>query len=85
VNIVLPPSLSVSEASRLCARVRSILRQFPEVTSVISKAGRPEDGTDPKTINMAEFFVDLKPLAAWTRPIQRTADVGDGQSTRRPA
>src|SRR5215510_6257580 len=71
VNIMLPPSLSVSEASRLCARVRSLLRQFPEVTSVISKAGRPEDGTDPKMINMAEFFVDLWPPAAWTRPITK--------------
>jgi cobalt-zinc-cadmium resistance protein CzcA len=68
---MLPPSLSVSEASRLCARIRSILRQYPEVTSVISKAGRPEDGTDPKMINMAEFFVDLKPPAAWTRPITK--------------
>jgi heavy metal efflux system protein len=71
VNIMLPPSLSVSEASRLCARIRSILRQYPEVTSVISKAGRPEDGTDPKMINMAEFFVDLKPPAAWTRSITK--------------
>ena len=71
VNVMLPPSLSVSEASRLCARIRSILRQFPEVTSVISKAGRPEDGTDPKMINMAEFFVDLKPPAAWTRSITK--------------
>jgi len=71
INLMLPPSLSVSEASRLCARVRSILRQFPEVRSVISKAGRPEDGTDPKMINMAEFFVDLRPPAAWTRPITK--------------
>ena len=30
-------------------------------SSVISKAGRPEDGTDPKLINMAEFLVDVKP------------------------
>src|SRR5207249_11763194 len=71
VNLVLPPSLSVREASRLCARVRAILRQFPEVRSVVSKAGRPEDGTDPKMINMAEFFVDLRPPAAWTRPITK--------------
>ena len=71
VNLMLPPSISVSEASRLCARVRSILRQFPEVTSVVSKAGRPEDGTDPKMINMAEFFVDLRPPATWTRSITK--------------
>ena len=48
-----------------------MLRQFPEVRTVISKAGRPEDGTDPKQINMAEFFVDLKPEAEWTRKITK--------------
>ena len=77
INIMLPPSISVSEASRLCARIRAILRQFPEVTSVVSKAGRPEDGTDPKMINMAEFFVDLKPPAAWTRPITKEQLIAD--------
>ena len=32
---------------------------------MISKAGRPEDGTDPKLISMAEFLVDLKPEGEW--------------------
>src|SRR5207248_9612497 len=68
---LLPPSVSVAEASRLCARIRQIIRTFPEVTQVISQTGRPEDGTDPKTINMAEFFVDLKPPSEWTRKITR--------------
>jgi cobalt-zinc-cadmium resistance protein CzcA len=71
VNVMLPPSVSVAEASRLCSRIRTIIRQFPEVTQVISQTGRPEDGTDPKTINMAEFFVDLKPPSEWTRKITR--------------
>jgi cobalt-zinc-cadmium resistance protein CzcA len=71
VNVLLPPSVSVAEASRLCAQIRGIIRGFPEVTQVISQTGRPEDGTDPKTINMAEFFVDLKPPSEWSRKIQR--------------
>jgi cobalt-zinc-cadmium resistance protein CzcA len=71
VNLVLPPSVSVSEASRMCADVRKILLGFPEVTQVISQAGRPEDGTDPKPINMVEMFVDLKPPAEWKRKITR--------------
>src|SRR5207248_2471058 len=36
-----------------------------------SKAGRPEDGTDPKPINMMEFFVALKPPSEWSRKIDR--------------
>ena len=73
VNLTLPSSVSVSEASRIVAAVRKIVRRFPEVTQVISQAGRPEDGTDPKPINMCEFFVDLKPPDQWTRKITREA------------
>jgi cobalt-zinc-cadmium resistance protein CzcA len=67
VNANMPPGISVEQARLLCRRMREILRQTPEVRSVISKAGRPEDGTDPKPINMAEIFVDLKPQSQWTR------------------
>src|SRR5262249_6822106 len=44
INLMLPSSISVSEASRLCAVARRMIRQFPEVTQVISQTGRPEDG-----------------------------------------
>src|SRR4051794_17131446 len=53
INIMLPPGISVSETSRQLSRIRALLRQFPEVRTVVSKSGRPEDGTDPKMINMA--------------------------------
>jgi cobalt-zinc-cadmium resistance protein CzcA len=65
INLTFPPGVSVNEASALCSRLRSALRTVPEVKTVISKAGRPEDGTDPKPINMAEFFVDLIPSSQW--------------------
>ena len=65
VNLTLPPGISVNEAVHESTRVREILRKFPEVKSVISKAGRPEDGTDPKQLNMEEVFVDLYPMDQW--------------------
>jgi heavy metal efflux system protein len=65
INIMLPPGISVSETSRQLARIRRVLRTFPEVRTVVSKSGRPEDGTDPKMINMAELLVDVKPPAEW--------------------
>jgi heavy metal efflux system protein len=71
VNINFPPGISVSETRRLTARVRDILRSHEVVRSVTSKAGRPEDGTDPKPINMAEFFVDLKPPEEWPEGLTR--------------
>jgi heavy metal efflux system protein len=72
VNANMPPGISVDQARVYCQRMRQILRQTPEVRSVISKAGRPEDGTDPKPINMAEIFVDLKPQSEWKRGLNKS-------------
>src|SRR2546428_10183716 len=71
VNINVPPGISINETKRLAASVREILHGSPVVKTVTSKAGRPEDGTDPKPINMIEFFVDLKPPAEWPRNLTR--------------
>ena len=71
INLQLPTSVSVSEAQDMVRRVRQAIRKFPEVSSVTSKAGRPEDGTDPKLINMAEFLVDLKPESEWKRGVDK--------------
>src|SRR5262249_31200321 len=48
INVTLPTSVSVSEAQELTGRIRAAIRAVPEVASVTSKAGPPEDGTDPK-------------------------------------
>src|SRR2546426_2095623 len=48
VNIYFPPGISVEETRQLAARVRDILHKPEVVRTVTSKAGRPEDGTDPK-------------------------------------
>ena len=65
VNVTLPPSVSPSEAQEQARAVRRALRSVPEVRTTISKVGRPDDGTDPKIFNGAEFLVDLKPESEW--------------------
>src|SRR5439155_16976187 len=71
VNANMPAGISVEQARVYCRKMREILRKTPEVRSVISKSGRPEDGTDPKPINMAEIFVDLKPPSEWKRGLKK--------------
>ncbi len=71
VSADLPTSVSVTEAQRMARSIRAAIEKFPEVAGVVSKAGRPEDGTDPKPINMSEFLVDLKPEGQWRRGISR--------------
>jgi heavy metal efflux system protein len=73
VNLTLPPGMSLNEVSRTLHRVRGVLGSFREVNAVISQAGRPDDGTDPKTVNMCEIFVDVKPQDQWPRKITKEA------------
>ena len=71
VNVRLPASVSNPEATRILRQVREALLKVPEVRTTVSKAGQPEDGTDPKTISMAEVFVDLKPPSQWRPGLTR--------------
>ncbi|PIT83547.1 efflux RND transporter permease subunit [Limnohabitans sp. 15K] len=71
VNLRLPSSVSNDEASRILRQVRQALMTIPEVQTTVSKAGQPEDGTDPKTISMAEVFVGIKPQEQWREGLTR--------------
>ena len=71
VNFGLPTSVSNEEATRILRDVRKTLSVIPEVRTTVSKAGQPEDGTDPKTISMAEVFVDVKPQEEWRKGLTR--------------
>ncbi|MBZ5700604.1 MAG: CusA/CzcA family heavy metal efflux RND transporter [Acidobacteriia bacterium] len=65
IRATLPQDVSFEAASRLSDRIRGVLRDFPEVTTVVSQMGRPDDGTDVTTFNNIEFFTQLKPAAQW--------------------
>ena len=67
VNVTLPSSVSQSEALLAANRIRAALHTVPEVKTVISKIGRPDDGSDPKVFNGGEFFVELTPEESWRK------------------
>ncbi|HQQ69640.1 MAG TPA: CusA/CzcA family heavy metal efflux RND transporter [Alicycliphilus sp.] len=71
VNFTLSPTVSSEEAARILRMARKALLTVPEVGTTVSKAGQPEDGTDPKTISMAEIFVDVKPEEQWRAGMTR--------------
>ena len=71
LNVPLDPSISITEASVQMKRIRDTIADIPEIRSIVYKAGRPEDGTDPKLVSMAEMLVDLKPESEWTRGLDK--------------
>ncbi len=66
VRATMPYTISFDESSKIAPQVRSVLASFPEVTTVASELGRPDDGTDPTGFFNVEFYVDLKPYSTWT-------------------
>jgi cobalt-zinc-cadmium resistance protein CzcA len=74
VNFTLPAGISPGEVTRTLRKARAELLKIPEVSRVVSQAGRPDDGTDPKPINMTEILVDLKPDNEW-RPGKSKEDL----------
>lgn len=65
IRATLPPSVSLEEAQGYANRMRHILMRYPEVKTVISQLGRPDDGTDTTGFYNAEFYVPLKPASEW--------------------
>jgi cobalt-zinc-cadmium resistance protein CzcA len=61
-------STSLTEGEKFTEEERLVFASFPEVTTVVSQAGRPDDGTDTGGFGNTEYFVDLKPHDQW-RPI----------------
>lgn len=74
VRTTMPVDISFEEASRLVTQVRAVFKQVPEVVSVASQLGRPDDGTDPTSFFNAEFLVNLKKKSEWraTVPSKRS-------------
>jgi cobalt-zinc-cadmium resistance protein CzcA len=70
------PSVALEESIRQTGEIERVLRQFPEVTSVVSKTGRAEIATDPMGVEISDILVMLRPHGEW-----RTAKDREGLIT----
>jgi len=70
----LAASTSLTEGSHFADQARIVFASFPEVTTVVSQAGRPDDGTDTGGFGNTEFFVDLKPKEEWRPAFHQNKD-----------
>jgi heavy metal efflux system protein len=65
VRGTLAPSTGPTTSIATMDKARILLASFPEVTKVVSQAGRPDDGTDSTGFFNTEYFVDLLPKEKW--------------------
>ncbi len=59
------PTISLTRSVAMQADLERVVLGLPEVTTVVSRVGRPEIGSDPMGVNQADIFVMLKPRAEW--------------------
>src|ERR1700759_4758151 len=67
IRATLPPTISLQEGNSYVNEMRKLIASLPEVESVVSQHGRPDDGTDAAGFFNAEFFAPLKPAKQWPK------------------
>jgi Cu(I)/Ag(I) efflux system membrane protein CusA/SilA len=68
------PRLGLAQAADDLKARDALLRGFPEVESVIGKAGRADTPTDPAPLEMVETFVNYRPKELWPKRAMRFDD-----------
>jgi len=60
------PGISLSDSVEISQRVERAVLEFPEVTGVVTKLGRPDLATEAMGIYEADVYILLKPYEEWT-------------------
>ncbi|WP_313144631.1 CusA/CzcA family heavy metal efflux RND transporter [Stenotrophomonas sp.] len=81
LTATLDPSTSLAEAQQQSRRIRELVNTYPQVSTVVAKLGRPEDGSDAKGANQIEALVALKPEKEWPKGVDKRQLIADLQRT----
>jgi len=65
IRASLPPTTSLAAGERATRKMREILLRHPEVSTVVSQHGRPDNGSDASPFSNVELFAPLKPFDQW--------------------
>ncbi len=86
IRATLPTSISLEKSGEYVGRMRAILRgcpedpkivctdqnrKHPEIATVVSQLGRPDDGTDVAGFQNVELFAPLRPQKEWRRGVTK--------------
>jgi cobalt-zinc-cadmium resistance protein CzcA len=71
IRATFPQSISLEDSDVYVNRMRVLMKRYPEVETVVSQHGRPDDGTDATGFFNAEFFVPLKAFDTWPAGVNK--------------
>ena len=67
IRASMPITLSLHDGETATRKMRLILMRHPEIITVVSQHGRPDDGSDASPFSNVELFAPLKPFDQWPR------------------
>jgi heavy metal efflux system protein len=71
IRASMPMTLSLEDGEVATGKMREILLRHPEVITVVSQHGRPDDGSDAAPFSNVELFAPLKPFDTWPRGLTK--------------
>jgi heavy metal efflux system protein len=71
IRASMPTTLSLEDGEAATRKMREILLRHPEVITVVSQHGRPDDGSDAAPFSNVELFAPLKPFDDWPRGLTK--------------
>ena len=71
IRASMPITLSLQDGEAATRKMREILLRHPEVITVVSQHGRPDDGSDAAPFSNVELFAPLKPFDQWPRGLTK--------------
>ncbi len=71
IRASMPITLSLQDGEAATKKMREVLLRHPEVITVVSQHGRPDDGSDAAPFSNVELFAPLKPFDEWPRGLTK--------------
>ena len=71
IRAAMPITLSLEDGEAASRKMREILLRHPEVITVVSQHGRPDDGSDASPFSNVELFAPLKPFDDWPKDLTK--------------
>jgi cobalt-zinc-cadmium resistance protein CzcA len=65
IRASMPPTISLDAGTEPTRRMREILLRHPEIITVVSQHGRPDNGSDASPFSNVELFAPIKPFDEW--------------------
>jgi len=67
-----PLNMSLDHQVAIARQARAIIAKYPEVETIVTQSGRPDDGTDTEGYYSGEYFVPLRPQKDWPKLMPQT-------------